>query len=568
MKSIRLLFPALLAWVPASSSGQAAEDATRPTPPPESRPESRVAASRDDRDTRGAVVAGHDEELLPSLAGLAIAPTTGQVLAMQAAAGRSPAADGISIDGFTAAEQAAIRKAAARFVGQPVSLRSLEELSTALEEEVRVSGQRLVRTSYPPQEITSGVVAIRVSPARAGQVGIAGKRAFNLPFAAGAFRTRPGDPISPATVIEDLEWMNLNPLRRASISYADGSADDQLDLTLRLRDTKPWRVYGGIDNQLSDSLGDERLFLGYQHGNVFGLDHRFTGQYTAALEFERLQGLSAAYEVPLPVRHLLQFSGGYTESETEVLGPIDQSGTFSRFAMGYRVPLPRWRNISHEWRAGAEFRYNDYLFPNNTDQTVRFFQLETGWKGRRKDRYGITRLDASVLYNPGQGIFGSEDADFIALGADGAESLIARANLERAWDILDLAVLHTRIRAQWADSELLASDQLSAGGMNRVRGFDETVGYASTGLIAGVELHSMPWKTQRAGDLTGLVFVDGAVLNRDAPSDPGELLSAGAGLRWRFNELLAARIDFAFPIEHPDRIDDDMMSHFGLQFTW
>jgi hemolysin activation/secretion protein len=57
-------------------------------------------------------------------------------------------------------------------------------------------------------------------------------------------------------------------------------------------------------------------------------------------------------------------------------------------------------------------------------------------------------------------------------------------------------------------------------------------------------------------------------LNRDAPRDAGELLSAGVGLRWRFNELLAARIDFAFPIEHPDRIDDDMISHFGLQFTW
>lgn len=557
------------ALMPHIASGQAAEDTTRPTPPSENRPESRVAASRDDAATRGAVKAGMDQELLPALLGLAIAPDAETALGTQErltpAAGT---ADALSITGFNAADEAALRRVAAPYIGKPVSLKTLEQLSSGLEEEIRTSSQRLARASFPPQEITSGVVAVRVSPARAGNVGISGTFGFNKPFAARSFRTRPGDAISSATVLDDLDWLNLNPLRRASISYSDGAGDDQLDLTLRLREKAPWRVYAGIDNQLSDSLGDERLFLGYQHGNLFGLDHRFTGQYTAALDFDRLQGLSAAYDIPLPVRHLLQISAGYTESEAKTLGPIDQSGEFSRVSVAYRVPLPRWGTISHEWRAGAEFRNNDYSFPNNTEQTVRFFQLETGWKARRKDRFGFTRLDASLAYNPGQGLLGSEDADFIALGADGAESFIARIQADRSWNIGSQAILFGRLRGQWSDSDLLASDQLSAGGMSRVRGFDETIGYASNGLVASIELHSKPLATQKAGDFTGLVFIDAAVLDRDVPRDPGQLAAAGLGLRWSFRESYSARIDLAFPLDHPDRIDDDPMPHFGFQYTW
>jgi hemolysin activation/secretion protein len=215
-----------------------------------------------------------------------------------------------------------------------------------------------------------------------------------------------------------------------------------------------------------------------------------------------------------------------------------------------------------------EFRNNDYLFTNGTSQTVRFFQLETGWEGRRTDAYGAARLAMQVLYSPGQGILGSEDADFIALGADGAESLILRMNLERAQKLGEFGSLLMRVRGQWADSDLLSSDQLSAGGLSGVRGFDEVVGYASNGVLGGIEWQSPTWQTAKAGDWTGAVFVDGAVLDRDASTDPGELLSTGVGCRFRWNDQVNARLDLAFPLECADSVDSNPMWHFSLGFSW
>ncbi len=557
MKSLTV-FASLCGLFPVSVFGFGAEDATRPIAPTEHR-----APDRPTRDDSGGVKAGKDQILVPSLIGLAIGTTAKSSLDIQ-----KQNKPGVLLEGFSDEDALALRKIAERSIGQPVSLRSLDKLNSELETAFRLAGRSFVKVSFPPQEITSGVIAVMVCPARAGAILMAGKPSFGMKFSADAFRTLPGKEISGDVVMEDLEWINQNPLRRASISYADGAAPDALDLTMRMRADKPWRAYAGIDNQLSRDLGDERVFLGFQYGDVFSLDHRVTAQYTSSLDSKSLRGISGIYEIPLPIRHLLDISLGYTESDSASGGPIDQSGKFSRVALGYRVPLPRWKSITQEWRMGAEFRDNDYLFSDGSRDTVRFFQIGTGWKGRRLDRLGSTKLDASLIYSPGQGILGSNDSDFIALGADGAESWIARIELERTMKLGDAATLLGRCQAQWADSTLLSSDQISAGGFYRVRGFDETVGYASKGIVGTIELQSQSFHTRKAGDFQAITSVDGALLQRDKDGNVGQLASTGVGIRWHYEDHFAARVDFAIPLDVPSDETGDPMLHFSVSTTW
>lgn len=550
---------ALLLTVRASAIGP--EDLNRPTPPPDARMRDKVVEKA--RKEEEGVVNDENQVLVESLAGIAIAPDAASALEIQ-----SRIREGVRVEGFPDREAAAIRGIAGEFIGKPVTLAELNRLLDLLEKESRDHGHLLRRVSFPAQEITSGVVAIRMGDSETGRVRISGNPSFGMKFATKEFWSRPGGPVDEEGILDDIDWLNENPLRRANISYSAGEGDDTLDLTLRLKSPKPWRVYGGFDNQLSESLGDERVFLGFQHGDVFGLDHRFTGQITSALESNSLLGGSVIHEIPLEGRHLIELSGGYTTSETDVAGPLDQSGEFGRVAVTHRMQLPRWHGIAQEWRTGMEFRNNDYLFPDETSQTVCFFQLKTGWKGRLADRFGSTQLDVGMLYSPGQGILGSEDEDFIALGADGAESLILRMDLDRSLRLGDFGALAGRLSAQWADSKLLSSDQISAGGMTRVRGFDEVVGYASSGLVGSLEWQSPLLKLPVIGDVLGLCFVDGAVLDRDSALDPGELLSTGFGTRWRWSEQLYGRLDCGFPLECPDTIDSNPMWHFAVGFNW
>lgn len=215
-----------------------------------------------------------------------------------------------------------------------------------------------------------------------------------------------------------------------------------------------------------------------------------------------------------------------------------------------------------------EFRNNDYLFSDGSSSNVRFFQLETGWKGRRSDRWGVTKIDASLLYSPGQGILGSSDEDFTALGAEGAESWIVRSELERTLKFAEVATMVARYQAQWSDSVLLSSDQISAGGYGRVRGFDETAGYASKGMVSTIELQSPYYQIARGGEFQAVSFLEGALLHRDQDGDVGQLASTGIGLRWRYEDHFSARIDLGIPIEYPDDEDGDPMVHFSVSTTW
>jgi len=552
------IIASVCALFPASVCGFGAEDANRPVPLTEHR-----ATERPTRDDSGGVKAGKDQILVPELRGLAIGATAEAALALQ-----KRVAPGVLLGGFSDEDAAALHKIADGVIGKPVSLRSLDKFSAALETAFRSSGRAFVKVSFPPQEITSGVIAVLVCPARSGAVLVAGKPSFGMKFSADAFRTLPGQEISGDLVMEDLDWLNQNPLRRASISYADGIAPDALDLTLRLRAEKPWRAYAGIDNQLSDSLGDERVFLGFQYGDLFSLDHRVTAQYTSSLDSKSLRGVSGVYQIPLPIRHLLDISLGYTQSDSDTAGPIDQSGKFSRVSLVYRIPLPRWRAVSQEWRMGMEFRNNDYLFSDGSSAEVRFFQLETGWKGRRPDRWGTTRLDSSLIYSPGQGVLGSNDQDFIALGAEGSESWILRSELERTLKLGEVATLVGRCEAQWSDSTLLASDQIFASGYSRVRGFDETVGYASKGIVSTIELQSKFYQSPTTGEFQAITFIDAALLHRDQDSDVGQIASTGVGVRWRYEEHFSARIDLGIPIDFPDDESGDPMIHFSVSTTW
>ncbi len=552
----------LCALVPLPLLALSADDAGRPTPPSEPRATER-AAVRENPNTSGAVKAGQDQVLLPKLIGLAIAPNSETALQLQ-----QKSQPGVNATGFSESETAAIGKLTEPIIGTPISLRSLDELAGKLEAVLRSSGQKFMLVSYPEQEITSGIIAISIQPARAGQVLVAGNPAFGKEFATSTFRVRSGDEISSSDILDDLDWINQNSLRRASISYADGATPDSLDLTLRLTAKKPWRIYAGIDSQLSENLGNERLFLGLQHGDLFGLDHRLTAQVTTAMNPDDLKGISGIYEIPLPIRHLIGVSVGYTESETDAPGPIDQSGKFSRLGLNYRVPLPRWHSIGQEMRFGMEFRNNDYVFATAPSQTVKFFNLETGWKGRLTDSWGTSRVDASLSYNPGQGVFGSDDEDYIALGASEAESLVARCELERTLKLPEDITLVGKARGQWADSELLSSDQLSSGGYNRVRGFDETEGYASTGVVLTLELQSKFYQTDHLGSIQGLAFVDGAALHRDATTDTGQLASVGFGFRWRFDDRVSARADLGIPVDYPDDLDGDPQLEFAISTSW
>ncbi len=507
-------------------------------------------------------VSDESQILIPALRGCIIVKETARGLALQ-----SRFAGGVKADGFSPEESASLESASAAFIGKPVSLALLDQLSDRIESALEKRGGNMVRASFPDQEITSGTVVILVKPAVVGNVTVHGKPAFGQDFIRENFRARAGDPLSKAAITEDINWLNENPLRRVRATFGAGSGEADIDLALHVQADKTWRVYSGVDNSLSDRLGDERWFLGYQHGDLFHLDHRLTAQYTAGFDFDALRGASLSYEIPLPGRHLLEFSTSISESASEQTGGtglVNQNGTFQRYAMKYRTPLPSWHGWIPEWHAGASFRDQLYDIPDSTS-SVHFFQLESGWRAQRPDSKGTTTVGARLQWTPGW--LSSSDEVFQDLGADGADSLILLLNLERSLTLGKAGSLTAKLDAQWSSAALLSADQFAPAIWGRVRGFDEVTGYGDNAASLTMEYQSPLLRTPKAGSLRGIAFLDSALVDNQSTGEDTELVSAGVGFRWLWKNLTAS-CDLAIPIHANDGIDTDPRLRFSVTSRW
>jgi hemolysin activation/secretion protein len=552
-RTVPCLTSAALALTVCCCFGIGAEDPLRPAAEqPTAGPVIRRAADGEGQ------VSDENAELVASLRAVIICQESAAGLA------RQRGASGVVVCGeFSGPEAAAVTAAGAPFLGQPVSLASLDSLSAAVTRALERRGGPVLRAGFPDQEITGGTVVLQVVPAVAGRVAVRGTQAFGRDFLDAAWSVKPGAALLHSAVQSDLDWLNENPLRRVTAAFAPGPDERSFDVLLDVEAKKPWRAYAGMDNSLSDRLGDERWFAGWQYGDVFGRDHRFSLMATASLDYDSLHGASLLYEAPLAWRHLLEFSAGVSESQSVEgagLSLVDRNGLFRRTGLRYRVPFAAGGEWRGEWFGGASFRDHEYEFML-TSRSVQMFQLESGCRLRRQTGRAASEVTASLHWSPG-GI-GSGDEDYQALGADGAESFILRLLAQHSISPGGGHGLNFRVDAQWSDSHLLASDQFAPAINGRLRGFDEVTGYGDSGISGSVEYLTPPWRPRGAGTLRGVVFVDGAIVHdrRDGVTD--SFAAAGCGFRWQRGDI-SASCDLGIPLSAPDGVEEDARLRFSV----
>lgn len=486
-------------------------------------------------------------------------------------------ATGVVADGLPLLQTAEWQAIAARFLGRPVTLRLLNDLSRELVLFHRLRDRPVVDVLVPEQNINNGVVQIFVFEGRLGEVKAEGNLHFTTDQLVRQVRLAPGDRIGGSALLADLAWLNQNPFRQVDLVFARGAQAGQTDVILRTRDRRPVRLFAGYEDSGNDATGDSRVIAGFNLGNAFGRDHQFNYQLTASPNFSSLMAHSASYVIPLESsRRMLTIFGSHATSEPELPG-----GVFSLEGTSWQAsarlafaPISRGVSLTHQFTLGADLKRSDnnlefggfQVFATATDVA----QLVAGYTFTLNRPGASWSGSANLVWSPGGLTSGNKTSKFRAARAMAqADYAYLRMGLERRAKFGDWVLLN-RFTGQVSSANLLGSEQLGLGGYTNLRGYEEREANGDHGAVLVNELHLPPRAFGRLGRAEGrldaFAFLDaGIAASRDRlPGEPGSLTlaSTGVGLNYSLGPAAQLRLAYGWQLRDSE-VSDGRRNHRG-----
>lgn len=470
--------------------------------------------------------------------------------------------DGLDVSRVPELQSDLFKSRMLKFLGKPVTLRSVEDLLADVVAYYSESDRPFVVATAPEQDITAGVLQILVLEGKLGEIKIVGAEVFDEQIYKNAIDLKPGDPISKRRLDANIEWLNRNPFRDASVFMEPGQSVGTTDLTVRVRERNPVRVYAGVDNTGTKVTGNNRVNLGVNFGNVFGRDHQFSYQYTTSFNFDSYRAHSATYIVPLSSRQTITVFGAFADIKGDLPAPFALKGRSQQLGLRYAIPLEKISGWKQSFSSGLDYkRTNNNLEFGGAGVSTSSADILQGvlsYDATQGDSSGTTALTTNLFFSPGRLSSGNTDANFQTLRAL-AQSKYAYANAQfrRVTQLPRDFSWHLSGEAQVANGNLLGSEQIGAGGYATVRGYNEREVNGDEGVLLRNELRTPLFRAAEfglgdRGQMQGLTFLDYGVV-RNKRLLPGEvkrvsLSSVGFGLRYELAQSVSARFDYGWQL--------------------
>ncbi len=462
------------------------------------------------------------------------------------------------------------------FLGQPLTKCLISEIKTSILDYYRRHHRPVVTVIAPQQDVSGCVLQLIVLEGYVGEVEICGNKYFSSKRLCRYLRLQPGDPIRSDIVNQDLYWINKNPFRQVDLIYKPGRCIGTTDIMMVVQDRRPFRIYAGIDNTGNDFTGNNRLFAGFNWGNVFGWDHLLSFQFTADEEFKRFLAYTLHYTIPLPWRHLINLYGGYSTVDTKFKVPeiletrFRNHGFSGQASFRYDMPLKPIYGFLQEFTWGFDWkRTNNNLefggfpvFSKNVNLTQFMLSYNMGYETKKL----ITTFEVEGFVSPFKWLPDQTNADYQSLRPFAKNKYVyGRGSFSLVYHFHRWFYYNIFLRGQAASTNLLPSEEYGVGGYDTVRGYKERAANGDYAFIANFELLNSPFPFSKVfgiecntDALQFLVFGDygAAFVNKAAVSQKKNqhLYSVGPGLRYRIGPYASLRLDWGFQL-HP--ITDD-----------
>ncbi|MCP3879180.1 MAG: ShlB/FhaC/HecB family hemolysin secretion/activation protein [Sulfitobacter sp.] len=464
--------------------------------------------------------------------------------------------------------QDAIRTFLANKLDQPLTLSRLNYINQDLVLLLREQGYPVVDVVVPAgQDVSGGGVRLLLLLGRLQEVAVTGQRHFSAAAIRRGVKSQADDVISSRRLSRDLDWLNRNPFRTVDAVLQRGARPGQTRVELKVRDQRPYRVYAGYENTGTELTGENRGLAGFTLGNVFGRDHRLGYQGTVSDQSGAFKAHSLHYVVPLSWQHELKvFAVDQTSDPEQDADGFDLSANSTQYGVRYIIPLVTRSGLSSGLRQNLELGYDAKESDNGlffggapvSDNLTEVSQWRLGYQFARPDSRGHFKGAIHGIWSPGQD---SRDASFAQQRAlaDSTYTYIL-AYLERHTRLGRHWSWRLGLTGQWADSNLLPSEQLGIGGYNTVRGYEEYAQIGDQGVMVNNELHFRPLPAHSSHGLDLFAFHDyGRASNVDllpGERDRRDLSSVGLGVNYHYRSFLTLSLAYGRQLKEVEPGED------------
>ena len=186
-----------------------------------------------------------------------------------------------------------------KYTGTNVTIADVLKAASDLQLEYRNRGYPTVSVTIPQQQITNGIVKIRVFQGRLADVLVTGNRYFSSNNVMRALPSLRTNMILSGPVFQaELDRANANQDRQIYPELNPGPAPNTTDLQLRIKDRLPLHAKIDFNNQSSPGTPDLRLNTSAVYNNLWQLEHSVGVQYGFSPEAYK-SGDWSFYDLPL-----------------------------------------------------------------------------------------------------------------------------------------------------------------------------------------------------------------------------------------------------------------------------
>lgn len=502
------------------------------------------------------------------------------------------------IEGNTLLEAARLEALTAPFAGR-VTLLRLRAAAAAVQDAYRRAGWGGVVAFLPEQDFKDGVARIRVVEGRLARYVVSENKHFS---AANIRASLPSlvraRPVNVRRVDSEIQLANENPSKTVQVLLEPGDQFGAVNAFVTVLDKPASRFTARDDNSGGRAGGRWRAALGWQHANVWDLDHVFAveGQ-TAPADPSAVKVFSTSYRAPL-YGPAMAVDAYYAWSNVDggtvgtAAGDLQFAGRGTIAGLRLSSFLPRWGNTDQRLIVGLESR--DYrnsctiagLPPGACGAAGESVSVQPASLTYTTQAAGDWRwgLSLGVHHNLA---FGGEHASQAAFEAVRSGSrrryTLARGNATLATSFAEgSGGAIARLSTQGSREPLVPGEMFGIGGAQSVRGYEERELSGDSGFALTLELSGWNWGAAlgerfaawRGSELRPVLFADAGQVNNHegAPCRPNQtrcrIAGVGVGLHggWRDLQL---RLDAARALADAANTErGDWRAHFSLLFNF